>query len=128
MVLGPCERSGFWTSPLHVYLPNLLNLHVSPKIGGYTWGRVLMQISMVYLFVLLIIYLLVTIFLLFKYWCQVMASWKPMALIHNWKVVKNIPWPWDLFLNIYIYIMHIVILHVMRSAFKVANFGFSYGK
>ena len=24
--------------------------------------------------------------------------------------------------------MHIVILHVMRSAFKVTNFGFSYGK
>ena len=65
-----------------------------------------------------------------KFWIQVlMLSWRQLSLIHNWKVVKNIPWPWDLLWNIS-FLMHIVILHVknIASASKVTNFGFSYGK
>ena len=36
-----------------------------------------------------------------QFWCQILVSslWQ-LALVHNWKVVKNIPWPLDLFLNI----------------------------
>ena len=36
-----------------------------------------------------------------KFWCQILLlSWRQLALVHNWKVVKIIPWPCDLFLNI----------------------------
>ena len=52
-----------------------------------------------------------------KFWCQILvSSWRQLVLVHNWKVVKNIPWPWDLLLNIS-FLMHIVTLHVMRILF-----------
>ena len=29
-----------------------------------------------------------------KFWCQILvSSWRQLTLIHNWKVVKIIPWP-----------------------------------
>ena len=34
----------------------------------------------------------------------------------------------EFFILFYFIFMHIFILHVMRSAFKVTNFGISYGK
>ena len=36
-----------------------------------------------------------------NFWWQILVlSWRQLALVHNWKVMKIIPWPWDLFLNI----------------------------
>ena len=72
-----------------------------------------------------------------KYWCQVEDNWLwftigklwKIALGHGisfwifpfWCILLHCMW-WESFF------MHIIILHVMRSAFKVTNFGFSYGQ
>ena len=48
-----------------------------------------------------------------KFWCQILvSSWRQLALVHNWKVVKNIPWPWDLFLN-FLFLFLCILLYCM---------------
>ena len=53
-----------------------------------------------------------------KFWCQILvSSWRQLALVHNWKVVKNIPWPWDLFLNFLFLFLCILLYCIWREIF-----------
>ena len=65
-----------------------------------------------------------------NFWYQILvSSWRQLTLVHNWKVVKIIPCPWDLFLNISFFLC--ILLYCMKWEvffLKVSNFCFSYEK